>query len=105
MSPVFNQLSVIRRRIETSRGIMGPFAPSLTLLLWDLLSRKCAFMVFAKPDVTKFPRCYFARFGAVAAPPRQLLAFYVVIIVVRRATPFQQPRRVVVDISVLECST
>ncbi|KYN22959.1 Limulus clotting factor C, partial [Trachymyrmex cornetzi] len=28
LSPVFNQLSVIRRRIETSRGIMRSFAPS-----------------------------------------------------------------------------
>lgn len=68
LSPVFNQLSVIRRRIETSRGIMGPFVSSSTLLLRDPLSRKCAFMVFAKPDVTKFPRCYFAQFSAVAVP-------------------------------------
>lgn len=32
LSPVFNQLSVIRRRIEMSRGIMGSFVPSSTLL-------------------------------------------------------------------------
>lgn len=52
LSPVFNQLSVIRRRIETSRSIMRPFAPSSTLLHRDLLSRKSAFVVFVKLDVT-----------------------------------------------------
>lgn len=69
LSPVFNQLSVIRRRIETSRSIMRPFAPSSTLLQRDLLSGKCAFMVVAKSDVTKFPRCYFVRFNVVATLP------------------------------------
>jgi len=64
LSPVFNQLSVIRRRIETSRS-MESSSISSTLLYWDFLSRKCVFMVFAKLDVTKFPR-YFMRFSAVA---------------------------------------
>lgn len=101
LSPVFNQLSVIRRRIETSRGIMGPFVSSSTLLPCDPLSRKCAFMVFAKPDVTKFPRRYFAQFSAVAVP-RLLRCHY------RRQSSNSVPATssvVVVDISILECDT
>ncbi|TGZ56194.1 hypothetical protein DBV15_01662 [Temnothorax longispinosus] len=74
---------------DCTEGDPSSYPPRL-FYAGNLLSRKRAFMVFAKPDVTKFPRCYFAQFSAVAAPPVRL-AFYVVIIVARRATPYWQP--------------
>lgn len=87
LSPVFNQLSVIRRRIEMSRSIIEPFVPSLTLLHIGICYRGSVPSWSSRNLMLRSFLTVTSR-NSTRLQLRQFLVFYVVIIVTCRATSY-----------------